>query len=127
MAHQWPNENTKWPTLEETHCLILALYDLVLQLKCCMIGPSLLIVAQLTCNFWASLVLNKNSYQQHWYFSLCQLCILVFLEATGICLWELKNYNTLIFYRTFSLISFVLFTNDHYHREYNAVCSNSVN
>ena len=65
MAHHWPNENTKWPTLEDL-LLHLAQHDLVFQFKYYMISRSLLSVVQLTCNFWASLVLNENSYQKPW-------------------------------------------------------------
>ena len=48
---------------QKTCCFILAQHYLVLQLKQYMIGPSLLTVAQLACNFGASLALNGSSYQ----------------------------------------------------------------
>ena len=64
--HHWPNENTKWPTLEDLLLhfgvtwfspSIETLYDWPIIVDC---------IAQLACNFWASLALNENSYQKPW-------------------------------------------------------------
>ena len=54
-------------------------YDLDLQLKYYMIGPSFLTVAQMAYNFWASLALNKNSYQ---YITLDIIIIIIELWVT---------------------------------------------
>ena len=89
MAHYWPNENSKWSTLED-----LLLYFGVTWfsplLKYCMIGPSLLTVAQLVRNFWASLALNKNSYLKP-----CKYCITMYIYISHLTLsWNTWSITT---------------------------------